>query len=404
MTLRTLDTLGDLAGTRVFVRCDFNVPLADGTITDDGRIRAALPTIRALVDAGARVVTASHLGRPKGAPDPQYSLAPVAARLGELLGAPVAAATDTVGASAAEVVAGLENGQVAVLENLRFHPGETAKDDDERRAFAQELAQLADVMVSDGFGVVHRKQASVYDLAQLLPSAAGNLVAHEVSVLDRLLTAPERPYTVVLGGSKVSDKLGVIDSLLPRVEKLLIGGGMAYTFLAAQGHAIGGSLVETDQIATAKRYMTDAAEKGVELILPVDSLMASAFAADATSENAPSENLEGTSLGADALGLDIGPASAEAFAEAICTSKTVFWNGPMGVFEFPAFAEGTRAVAQALTETDGLTVVGGGDSAAAARTLGFADDQFGHVSTGGGASLEFLEGKKLPGLEVLGWA
>lgn len=404
MTLRTLDTLGDLAGKRVFVRCDFNVPLADGEITDDGRVRAALPTIRALVAAGARVVTASHLGRPKGSPDPQYSLAPVAARLGELLGQDVAFATDTVGSDAERVVDELADGQVAVLENLRFNTGETAKDDAERRAFAEQLARFADVMVSDGFGVVHRKQASVYDLAQILPSAAGELVAHEVNVLDRLLSAPERPYTVVLGGSKVSDKLGVIDSLLPRVEKLLIGGGMAYTFLAAQGHAIGQSLVETDQIETAKRYMTEAAEKGVELLLPVDSIMASTFAADAESENAPSDGLESTSLGAEALGLDIGPAAAEEFAAAVRSSKTVFWNGPMGVFEFPAFAAGTRAIAQALTESDGLTVVGGGDSAAAARTLGFSDDQFGHVSTGGGASLEFLEGKKLPGLEVLGWA
>ncbi|WP_110589226.1 phosphoglycerate kinase [Microbacterium suaedae] len=404
MTLRTLDSLGDLAGTRVFVRCDFNVPLDGDTITDDGRIRAALPTLRALLDAGAKVVASSHLGRPKGAPDPQYSLAPVAERLGELLEAPVAFATDTVGDSAAQTVAGLENGQIAVLENLRFNAGETSKDDSERRAFAEQIAAFADVMVSDGFGVVHRKQASVYDLAQILPSAAGTLVAHEVRVLDRLLEAPERPYTVVLGGSKVSDKLGVIDSLLPRVEKLLIGGGMAYTFLAAQGHAIGKSLVETDQIETAKGYMRAAEEQGVELLLPVDSLMASGFAADAAYENAPSDALESTSIGADALGLDIGPETAAQFAAAISSSKTVFWNGPMGVFEFDAFASGTKAVAEALTQTDGLTVVGGGDSAAAARKLGFADDQFGHVSTGGGASLEFLEGKKLPGLEVLGWA
>ncbi|WP_156759423.1 phosphoglycerate kinase [Microbacterium karelineae] len=403
MTLRTLESLGDLAGKRVFVRCDFNVPLADGAITDDGRIRAALPTLRALLDAGATVVTSSHLGRPNGSPDPQYSLAPVADRLGELLGAPVAFATDTVGDSAVQTVAALENGQIAVLENLRFNAGETSKDDAERRAFAEQLAAFADVMVSEGFGVVHRKQASVYELAQILPSAAGTLVAHEVSVLDRLLTSPDRPYTVVLGGSKVSDKLGVIDSLLPRVEKLLIGGGMAYTFLAAQGHAIGKSLVEPDQIEAAKGYMRTAEEKGVELLLPVDSLMASGFAADAAFENAPSDALEGTSIGADAIGLDIGPETAEQFAAAVSSSKTVFWNGPMGVFEFDAFAGGTQAVAQALTQTDGLTVVGGGDSAAAARKLGFADDQFGHVSTGGGASLEFLEGKKLPGLEVLGW-
>ncbi|NHI16741.1 phosphoglycerate kinase [Microbacterium excoecariae] len=404
MTLRTLDSLGDLAGKRVFVRCDFNVPLSDGRITDDGRVRAALPTLTALLDAGARVVTSSHLGRPKGAPDPQFSLAPVAERLGELLGRPVAFASDTVGSAAQEAVDALEDGQIAVLENLRFNAGETAKDDAERRAFAEQLAAFADVMVSDGFGVVHRKQASVYDLAQILPSAAGALVAHEVSVLERLLEAPERPYTVVLGGSKVSDKLGVIDSLLPRVNKLLIGGGMAYTFLAAQGHAIGKSLVETDQIETARGYIQAAEEKGVELILPVDSEMAASFSADAGHAVAPSDALEGTEFGADALGLDIGPETARLFADAIASSTTVFWNGPMGVFEFPAFAEGTRAVADALTRASGLTVVGGGDSAAAARTLGFADDQFGHVSTGGGASLEFLEGKKLPGLEVLGWA
>ena len=287
MTLRTLDSLGDLAGRRVFVRCDFNVPLdGDGRITDDGRVRAALPTLKALVAAGAQVVAASRLGRPKGSPDPQYSLAPVAARLGELLGSPVAFATDTVGSAAQGVVDSLENGQVAVLENLRFNAGETSKDDAERRAFAEQLAAFADVMVSDGFGVVHRKQASVYELAELLPSAAGELVAHEVGVLDKLLTSPERPYTVVLGGSKVSDKLGVIDSLLPRVEKLLIGGGMAYTFLAAEGHAIGKSLVETDQIETAKRYIAEAAEKGVELLLPVDSLMAESFSADAGFDNA----------------------------------------------------------------------------------------------------------------------
>ncbi|WP_029149655.1 phosphoglycerate kinase [Microbacterium indicum] len=403
MTLRTLESLGDLAGKRVFVRCDFNVPLSDGAITDDGRIRAALPTLQALLAAGATVITSSHLGRPKGEPNPEFSLRPVADRLAELLGQPVAFATDTVGESAQSVVSSLEAGRIAVLENLRFNAGETSKDDAEREAFAARIADFADVMVSDGFGVVHRKQASVYELAKLLPSAAGLLVAHEVSVLDRLLTAPEQPYTVVLGGSKVSDKLGVIDSLLPRVQKLLIGGGMAYTFLAAQGHAIGKSLVEQDQIPTALKYLEQAKEAGVELIVPVDSEMAAGFSADAGHAVAPSEDLEGTEFGADALGLDIGPATAEQFAAAIAGSKTVFWNGPMGVFEFPAFAAGTKAVAQALVDADAFTVVGGGDSAAAARQLGFADDQFGHVSTGGGASLEFLEGKKLPGLEVLGW-
>ncbi|MGI6877508.1 phosphoglycerate kinase [Microbacterium sp. gxy059] len=403
MTLRTLESLGDLAGKRVFVRCDFNVPLSDGAITDDGRVRAALPTLTALLDAGAKVITSSHLGRPKGEPDPQFSLAPVATRLSELLDRPVAFATDTVGSSAAETVDALEDGQIAVLENLRFNAGETSKDAAERRAFAERIAAFADAMVSDGFGVVHRKQASVYELAELLPSAAGSLVAHEVGVLNGLLEAPESPYTVVLGGSKVSDKLGVIDSLLPRVDKLLIGGGMVFTFLAAQGHAIGKSLVEADQLDTARAYIARAAERGVELILPTDIVVASGFSADAEHEVAPADAFEGTRFGADGMGLDIGPDSARAFADAIRGSRTVFWNGPMGVFEFPAFADGTRAVAQALTEVDGLSVVGGGDSAAAARTLGFADDRFGHVSTGGGASLEFLEGKKLPGLEVLGW-
>ncbi|MBP2437844.1 phosphoglycerate kinase [Microbacterium amylolyticum] len=403
MTLRTLESLGDVAGKRVFVRCDFNVPLSGGTITDDGRIRAALPTLTALLEAGAQVITSSHLGRPNGEPNPEFSLKPVADRLAELLGTDVAFATDTVGSSAEETVSALENGQIAVLENLRFNAGETSKNDAERREFASQIARFADLMVSDGFGVVHRKQASVYELAELLPSAAGTLVAHEVNVLSALLEAPVRPYTVVLGGSKVSDKLGVIDSLLPRVDKLLIGGGMAYTFLAAQNAKIGKSLVEVDQIETAQRYIADAEQKGVELLLPIDSEMAASFAPDAAHEVAPSTGLEDTVFGAEGLGLDIGPETAKIFAEAIASSKTVFWNGPMGVFEFEAFAAGTQAVAKALTEADGLTVVGGGDSAAAARQLGFADDEFGHVSTGGGASLEFLEGKKLPGLEVLGW-
>lgn len=403
MALRTLASLGSLAGKRVIVRVDFNVPLKDGVITDDGRIRAALPTLNELINQGARVIACSHLGRPDGAPDPQYSLEPVAQRLSELLGKPVVFARDTVGESAREAVAALEDGDVTVIENLRFNPGETAKDDAERRAFAEQLAALGDVLVSDGFGVVHRKQASVYDLAELVPSAAGYLIEKEVDVLDRLTENPARPYAVVLGGSKVSDKLGVIAHLLPRADKILVGGGMLFTFLAAQGHPVGKSLLETDQIETVKGYIADAAARGVELILPVDAVMASDFAADADHVVASADALEDTPFGADGMGLDIGPRTAEIFADAIRGAKTVFWNGPMGVFEMPAFAAGTKTVAQALTEVDGLSVVGGGDSAAAVRQLGFADDQFGHISTGGGASLEFLEGKKLPGLEILGW-
>jgi len=403
MALRTLDSLGSLAGRRVIVRVDFNVPLKDGVITDDGRVRAALPTLNHLINQGARVIACSHLGRPDGAPDPAYSLEPVAQRLSELLGKPVAFARDTVGTSAQEAVAALEDGDVAVIENLRFNAGETAKDDAVRRAFAEQLAALGDALVSDGFGVVHRKQASVYELAELLPSAAGYLIEKEVDVLDRLTESPDRPYAVVLGGSKVSDKLGVIEHLLPRADKILVGGGMLFTFLAALGHKVGKSLLEQDQIDTVKGYIATAKERGVELLLPVDAVMASGFAADADHVVAAADALEDTPFGADGMGLDIGPRTADLFAEAIRGSKTVFWNGPMGVFEMPAFAAGTKTVAQALTEVGGLSVVGGGDSAAAVRQLGFPDDAFGHISTGGGASLEFLEGKKLPGLEILGW-
>lgn len=403
MALRTLDSLGSLAGTRVIVRCDLNVPLKDGVITDDGRVRASLPTLNALINAGARVIVCSHLGRPDGAPDPKYSLEPVAQRLSELLGQPVAFARDTVGESARDAAASLEDGEVAVIENLRFNPGETSKDESERQAFARELAELGDALVSDGFGVVHRKQASVYDLAQLVPSAAGLLIQKELEVLDRLTENPERPYTVVLGGSKVSDKLGVIEHLLPRVDKLLVGGGMMFTFLVAEGHKVGSSLLEQDQIDTVKGYIASAKERGVEIVLPVDAVVAASFSAEAEHVIADAEALEDTAFGASGLGLDIGPRTAEIFADAIRASRTVFWNGPMGVFEMKAFEAGTKTVAQALTEVDGLSVVGGGDSAAAVRQLGFADDAFGHISTGGGASLEFLEGKKLPGLEVLGW-
>jgi len=404
MALRTLSSLGPLAGKRVIVRADLNVPLKDGVITDDGRVRATLPTLNTLIHQGARVVVCSHLGRPDGAPDPEYSLAPVAQRLSELLGKPVAFARDTVGESAEEAVAALDDGDVAVIENLRFNPGETAKDEAARRAFAEQLAALGDVLVSDGFGVVHRKQASVYELAQLLPSAAGLLIESELNVLDRLTENPERPYTVVLGGSKVSDKLGVISHLLPRVDRLLIGGGMLFTFLAAEGHKVGSSLLEQDQIDAVRGYLAEAKERGVELVLPTDVVVAAAFSADAEHVVTAADAIEDSPFGASGLGLDIGPETSAAFAEAIRGSRTVFWNGPMGVFELAPFAAGTKAVAQALTEVDGLSVVGGGDSAAAVRQLGFRDEQFGHISTGGGASLEFLEGKKLPGLEVLGWS
>ncbi|WP_166864379.1 phosphoglycerate kinase [Salinibacterium sp. ZJ70] len=409
MTLRTIETLAaelggeGLAGRTVLLRCDLNVPLKDGVITDDGRVRASVPTIRELVSRGAKVVVMSHLGRPEGAPDPKYSLAPVATRLSELLELDVAFSPETVGDNAAAVVAAAPTPGVVLLENLRFNPGEASKSEDERVAFAAQLAALGDVVVSDGFGVVHRKQASVYELEKALPSAAGLLIAAELDVLDKLTENPERPYTVVLGGSKVSDKLGVIGHLLPRVDALLIGGGMLFTFLAAQGHKVASSLLEADQLDTVRGYLADAAERGVEIVLPTDVVVASGFAADADHVVAPADAIEETPFGTSGVGLDIGPETAAAFAERVRSSKTVFWNGPMGVFEFPAFANGTRAVAEALTHVDGLGVVGGGDSAAAVRQLGFSDDQFGHVSTGGGASLEFLEGKKLPGLEVLGW-
>ncbi|GAA4264718.1 phosphoglycerate kinase [Frondihabitans peucedani] len=403
MALRTLESLGDLAGRRVIVRCDLNVPLKDGVITDDGRVRASLGTLRTLIEAGARVVVISHLGRPDGEAKPEYSLAPVATRLGELLGAAVAFAPETTGEATTSAVEALSDGEVLVLENLRYQAAETSKSDEERTAFAEQLAALGDAFVSDGFGVVHRKQASVFDLPQLLPSAAGTLIETELRVLDRLTENPERPYTVVLGGSKVSDKLGVIEHLLPRVDNLLIGGGMLFTFLKAQGHAVGKSLLEEDQLDRVRGYVRDAEARGVRLILPTDVVVASGFAPDAEHATVAAESIESTSFGSDGIGLDIGPETAAAFADVIASSKTVFWNGPMGVFEFDAFAAGTRVVADALTRVDGLGVVGGGDSASAVRALGFDDEQFGHISTGGGASLEFLEGKSLPGLEVLGW-
>ncbi|MGN0065146.1 MAG: phosphoglycerate kinase [Nocardioides sp.] len=401
--MSSIESLGDLRGKRVLVRSDLNVPLEDrdGTahISDDGRIRASVPTIQRLAESGARVVVTAHLGRPDGTPNPKYSLAPVAERLGELLGRDVRFATDTVGASAQQVVAGLGDGDVALLENVRFNAGETSKDDAERGAFADQLVALADAFVSDGFGVVHRKQASVYDVATRLPSAMGGLVAAEVDVLRRLTDSPERPYVVVLGGSKVSDKLGVIDNLIEKADSLLIGGGMVFTFLAAQGHEVGKSLLEADQIETCQRYLAEAKERGVQILLPTDVVVDTAFPSG-DREPTPSV-VAADAIPADALGLDIGPASAAAFAAVLREARTVFWNGPMGVFEVAAFAEGTRAVAQALTEIDGLSVVGGGDSAAAVRLLGFDEAAFGHISTGGGASLEFLEGKVLPGISVI---
>ena len=399
--MRTLKDLPSLESKRVIIRCDLNVPLDGSRITDDGRVVASVPTIKYLVDRGAKVVVISHLGRPEGAPDAKYSLEPVANRLSELLGQPVHFASDTVGSQAIGAVKALDAGGVVVLENLRFNAGEVAKDASEREAFAAKLADLGDFFVSDGFGVVHRKQASVYELAKLLPSVGGLLIERELEVLERLTTNPERPYAVVLGGSKVSDKLGVIDHLLPNVDELIIGGGMLFTFLAALGHKVGKSLLEVDQIETVQRYLAQAKERGVKIVLPTDIVVADKFAADAKHEVVSAEHIEESSFGASALGLDIGPQAAKDFAAAISSSHTVFWNGPMGVFEFEAFANGTKTVAQALTEVDGLSVVGGGDSAAAVRILGFKDEQFGHISTGGGASLEFLEGKSLPGLEVL---
>ena len=394
--LRTIDSLGDLSGKTVLVRSDFNVPLKDGVITDDGRIRAALPTIKRLLDAGAAVIVAAHLGRPGGKVNPDYSLAPVATRLSELLDQPVILAEDVTGNSAKAVAAALEPGQVALLENVRFDARETSKVDAERQELAAEYAALADAFVSDGFGVVHRKQASVYDIAELLPSAAGELVFKEIDSLSKATDNPARPYVVILGGSKVSDKLGVIANLLTKADALLIGGGMAFTFLKAEGYEVGKSLLEADQIDTVKGYLATAKENGVDIVLPVDVVVAPEFAADA-----PATVVPVSAIPADQMGLDIGPESAALFADHILKAQTVAWNGPMGVFEFEAFAGGTKGVAGALEETDAFTVVGGGDSAAAVRILGFDENKFSHISTGGGASLELLEGKTLPGIAVL---
>ena len=397
--MKTIKDLGDLRGKRVLVRSDFNVPLDGTTITDDGRIRAALPTLSSLVEAGAKVVVTAHLGRPKGAPEDKYSLAPVAARLGELLGAPVTLAKDTVGESAKATVAALGEGEVALLENIRFDPRETSKDESERQSLAADLAELADFYVSDGFGVVHRKQASVYDIALALPSAVGSLVLKEVESLKKATDNPERPYVVVLRGSKVSDKLGVIGNLITKADRLLIGGGMLFTFLAAKGYSVGNSLLEEDQIDAVKGYLADAEKAGVEIVLPVDILVADEFKADS-----PATVVAADAIPDGKIGLDIGPESQKLFASKIVDAKTAVWNGPAGVFEFEAFSGGTRAVAQALvdaTSNGAFTIVGGGDSAAAVRILGFDEAGFSHISTGGGASLEFLEGKSLPGIAVL---
>jgi len=399
--MKTIEDLGDLRGKRVLVRSDLNVPLDGTAITDDGRVRASVPTIRTLSEKGARVIVVAHLGRPKGAPEARYSLAPVATRLSELLGRDVAFATDTVGESAEAVVGGLADGEVALLENLRFNPGETSKDEAERGAFADQLAALADVFVSDGFGVVHRKQASVYDVALRLPHAAGGLVLAEVKVLHRLTEDVARPYVVALGGSKVSDKLGVIDNLLGKADRILVGGGMAYTFLAAQGHEVGSSLLEADQLDTVSSYLTRAADSGVEFVLPVDVETAAEFPDLSAKDPVKRVTVPADGIPGDRMGLDIGPDSQKLFAAKLADAATVFWNGPMGVFEHPTFAEGTRVVAQALVDGRAFTVVGGGDSAAAVRILGFDEAAFGHISTGGGASLEYLEGKQLPGLTVL---
>ncbi|WP_288756330.1 phosphoglycerate kinase [uncultured Dermacoccus sp.] len=398
--MKSISDLGDLRGKTVLLRSDLNVPLDGSTITDDGRIRASVPTIQELTKAGARVVVVAHLGRPKGEPEAKYSLQPVVGRLSELLGQDVAFATDTVGDSARSTVESLGDGDVALLENLRFNAGETSKDEAERKQFAEQLASLADVFVSDGFGVVHRKQASVYDVAQLLPSAMGGLVKTEVEVLKQLTENPKRPYAVVLGGAKVADKLAVIENLMQTADRLLIGGGMVFTFLAAEGHEVGKSLLDTEQIETVKGYIAKAKELGVEIVLPSDVVVAPEFAADKGHEVVSID-----AIPADQMGLDIGPESAKLYASKLTDCKTVFWNGPMGAFEMEPFAAGTKAVAQALieaTQNGALTVVGGGDSAAAVRQLGFSDDQFGHISTGGGASLEYLEGKELPGISVLG--
>jgi phosphoglycerate kinase len=399
--VKSVKDLGDLKGKRVLIRCDFNVPLDGDTITDDGRIRAALPTLTLLKDAGAKVVVMAHLGRPKGEVNPKYSLAPVAKRLGELIGADVTLAGDVVGESAAAAVAGLAEGGIVLLENVRYEPAEESKVDAEREALAAKYAALGDVFVSDGFGVVHRKQASVYDVARMLPNAAGFLVAKEVEVLKKLTEHPASPYVVVLGGAKVADKLAVIDNLLKVADTLIIGGGMAYTFLKAKGYEIGNSLLDAEKVDTCAGYLEQAAATGKQILLPVDVRVATGMDFAARTVNGPVTEVAADAIPSDQMGLDIGPQTEVLFAEAVLGARTVFWNGPVGVSEISELAQGTATIAKALADTAAFTVVGGGDSAAAVRNLGFSDDAFGHISTGGGASLEYLEGKVLPGLAVL---
>ncbi|MDR0487813.1 MAG: phosphoglycerate kinase [Propionibacteriaceae bacterium] len=401
--MKSIDDLKDFTGKRVLIRCDFNVPLQGDQITDDGRIRAALPTLTALRKGGARIVIMAHMGRPDGEVNMKYSLAPVAKRLGELMGVEVALAGDVVGDSATATVAALGDGDIALLENVRFEPGEASKDDAERYKLAQKYAQLGDIFVSDGFGVVHRKQASVYDVAKLLPAYSGYLVQAEVDVLRKLTVEPERPYVVILGGAKVADKLAVIDNLLKVADTLIIGGGMSYTFMKAQGYEIGKSLLDETKLDDCSGYIKQAEATGKKLLLPVDALTVGENAVDFSTFTLGGDIVETdmTALPSDRVGCDIGEKSAELFASEIAGAKTVFWNGPMGIFEIDSLAQGTKAIAKALVDSDAFSVVGGGDSAAAVRVFGYEDSQFGHISTGGGASLEYLEGKELPGLAVL---
>jgi len=399
--MKSIDQIDKLQGTRVVIRCDFNVPLSGTVITDDGRIKAALPTLTKLLQGGARVMVLAHLGRPKGEVNPKYSLAPAATRLSELLGQPVTLADDVVGPSAQATAAGLQDGEIGMCENVRYEPAEESKDEAARAELAAKYAALGDIFVSDGFGVVHRKQASVYDVAKLMPCYAGYLVQKEVDVLRQLTVDPQRPFVVVLGGAKVIDKLAVIDNLLKIADTLVVGGGMAYTFLKAQGIEVGNSILDEDNVETCKGYLETAAAAGKQIVLPVDVRVAQGMDFEARTVVGDVSVVPVDQIPADQGGLDIGPQTEELFAETIEKAATVFWNGPMGVFEIPAFSHGTKAIAEALTKVPGLSVIGGGDSAAAVRELGFSDDQFGHISTGGGASLEYLEGKELPGLAVL---
>lgn len=394
-----------VSGRHVLVRSDLNVPLDGTTVTDDGRVKASLPVLKKLSDTGAQVIVTAHLGRPKGQVDPKYSIAPAAQRLAELADFPVVVASDVVGEDAQAKAKALQDGEVLVVENVRYDARETSKDDADRGAFADELVALTGengAYVDDAFGAVHRKHASVYDVAKRLPSYLGDLVKKEVDVLAKTLNNPERPFVVIMGGAKVSDKLAVIENLIGKADSILIGGGMGYTFAAAEGYKVGNSILEADQIDVVKRYMEEASAKGTEIVTPVDAIYASEFSNEAQTEVRPIEDLEGGELGAEGQGLDVGPETNKLFAEKIKSAQTIFWNGPVGVAEFSTFAEGTKSVAEAIVASDGFSIIGGGDSAAAVRNLGYADDQFGHISTGGGASLEYIEGKTLPGLDALG--